>query len=58
MNFLKLFKMKLNFLTAKQVSLYTDCSLSTANNIIKDIKTQNNIKTRITEQHLVNYLGL
>jgi hypothetical protein len=50
--------MKLNFLTAKQVSLYTDCSLSTANNIIKDIKTQNNIKTRITEQHLLNYLGL
>jgi hypothetical protein len=50
--------MNLKFLTAKDVSILTSSSISYSNLLINDIKKEYNLKTKITHQHLMNYLHL
>lgn len=48
----------LQFLTAKDVMQLTGSSESYANQLIKDIKSEYKLKTRITKAHLLLYLNL
>lgn len=50
-------ELNLKFLTAKDISCECSCSLSRAKQIYKEIKTENNLHTKPTYQHLINYLG-
>lgn len=48
----------LQFLTIKQVSEILNVSIANAQKLVKDVKKQYDLKTKITIYHLIDYLKI